>query len=189
MATVTIPVGVAATVTVEQLWGAGYWAINATGTQVPPGMTRATYQITGTPTTPGSYVIKGLNEDYGNNPPDALIVVQVAAPPPVQHVRAPLGMRLDDRVTVKSGDGKTTYVELDAQVGHASTGVAASGVDMVTVQELRAIVPVWSGLDYTTQRVEWRGQVYAIDGAPMVARRHGRDHHLTLRLKKSSYGA
>ena len=51
------------------------------------------------------------------------------------------------------------------------------------IEELRAVVepmdfdPVWN-------RLRWRGEVYMTDGPPMIRRRNGTDHHLTIPLKQ-----
>lgn len=180
---IELTVGVAATVTARQLWPAFGDAEIASTAPAIPGMTRSWSQYSGTPTAEGLWLIR-VDPGYGSDPNHAawIRVVPAGPPPPPPHVRAPLGMRLDDTVDVVTAADGAFVMKLDAHVGQAASGLSINGNDVFAVNELRAIVPAWDDLDIAAHRVRWRGVVYLIDGPPMVRRQHGRDHHMTLRL-------
>lgn len=50
------------------------------------------------------------------------------------------------------------------------------------IEELRAIIEP-RAFDPVLNRLQWRGSTYQTDGPPMIRRRNGADHHLTIPLK------
>ncbi|MBG6224723.1 hypothetical protein IWX63_001285 [Arthrobacter sp. CAN_A2] len=50
------------------------------------------------------------------------------------------------------------------------------------IEELRAIIGPYD-FDPTTTRLKWDGRMFYTDGPPMVRRRDGRTHHLTIPLR------
>lgn len=105
-------------------------------------------------------------------------------------------MRLTDVVTVLSAPvledthgnevqdwtNPTTVATLPAEVSYTTVATVTEGGRNALIEELRAITPPYP-FDASTQRIAWRGRQYAVDGPPMVRRRHGADHHLTIPLR------
>lgn len=65
------------------------------------------------------------------------------------------------------------------------TTVAAIHTDgrNALVEELRAILEPFD-YDPVAHRLRWKGKQYANEGPPMIRRRNGTDHHLTIPLKQ-----
>lgn len=108
-------------------------------------------------------------------------------------------MRLRDRVEIVAaritedqyGDRVVDWgdpivvASVRAQVGYMSVAkLVAAGVDSL-VEELRAVMEM-TPLNVDSDRLRWRGNVYAADGPPMIRRRNGVDHHMTVVLKRLS---
>lgn len=90
-------------------------------------------------------------------------------------------MILRDRVTVtyQNGDKET----LRAAVGSRSGKLADNTIPGLIYEDiLRATVPPREGLKPGIT-VNWRGTDYDVDEVPLVRRRNGRDHHMTVSLK------
>ena len=74
---------------------------------------------------------------------------------------------------------------LPAHVSHTTTAVVSTPDQPgrnALVEELRAIIPPFS-FDPEVHRIRWEGTDYTNDGAPMVRRIGGRDHHVTIPMK------
>ena len=107
-------------------------------------------------------------------------------------------MRLTDRIQVieatvttdrygnpvEDWTNPTVTAELPAEVAYTTVALnTEGGTRTQLVEQLRAITEPF---DYTpgTQRIRWRGEDYTNDGPPMVRRRNGSDHHLTIPLQR-----
>lgn len=107
---------------------------------------------------------------------------------------------LRDKVTViKAGEttdpysGETTFdwsnpttvATLPAYVGYSATALVNDALASRTelVSELSAVIRPYD-LDPITNRLQWRGDTYTIDGPPKVRMRNGRPHHHTIALKQ-----
>lgn len=91
-------------------------------------------------------------------------------------------------VTDEYGDTTTDWgdpvvvTELPAQVSYATVANVTTDGRNALIEELRAIVEPYP-FDPLVHRLRWRGQMYTTDGPPMVRRRNGEDHHLTIPLR------
>lgn len=90
-------------------------------------------------------------------------------------------MRLTDKVDVLTSTDALVAAGVRAEVHYTTTAAIVSAGRTAIVEELRCVIePIQFGNDY---RIRWRGKVYSSDGAAMVRRRNGRDHHLTIPLR------
>lgn len=77
---------------------------------------------------------------------------------------------------------------IPAHVGAAASGSFqdsswVGGGRFATVTAVAVIAP-GSIYDPALHDVQWRGETWTHDGAPAYVRRHGRDHHTTIPLKR-----
>lgn len=93
------------------------------------------------------------------------------------------GVEYDDRGTITiQWDEPTVVATLPAYVFTQSTAMAMNGTTPVFMESLRAIIRPFN-FDPNLQRIRWQGTQYTNDGVPMVRRRNGKDHHVTIQLK------
>lgn len=98
-------------------------------------------------------------------------------------------MRLDDRVdfVLATDHERTEHSSVPAYVyfqGVLDTSRQPSAV--VYVEQLRVMLAPKSPYIHHRHAVRWRGDTYEADGPPIIHRQHGRDHHLTLQLKRET---
>ena len=79
-------------------------------------------------------------------------------------------------------DLPTVVATVPAYVGYVTVDRDIDPGVNALIEELRAIVRAIP-FDPNANRLRWRGQMYTNDGPPMVRRRNGVDHHLTIRLR------
>lgn len=73
-------------------------------------------------------------------------------------------------------------VNVPAIVTYVTSAIVSTGGRQAIVEQLRAVIEPRE-FDPVTNRLVWRGQHYDTDGAPMIRRENGQDHHLTIPLK------
>ncbi len=104
-------------------------------------------------------------------------------------------MRFNDTVdvleaTAVDDHGTTVYdwslpvvvATLPAHVGHVSVAVFVEPGSGAMVEQLQVIVEPFA-YNPARQRFDWKGHLYVNDGPPMLRRRNGADHHLTIALQ------
>lgn len=93
-------------------------------------------------------------------------------------------MILSDSVRLETKLGEL-IAEVPAHVGVQVTAARLS-VDnrrVIMTQDLTVILPAGTPWDEGVQ-IRWRGDLYSADSKPVVARRRGRDHHLTVKVTR-----
>lgn len=59
------------------------------------------------------------------------------------------------------------------------------GREGISIQErLQAVIPPTEGIEDMTP-IEWRGESYVANGPPIVRRKAGKDHHMTVTLRRA----
>lgn len=86
------------------------------------------------------------------------------------------------RVTPKWTSGVTTIPGVPAEVVFVTVASIQTATRNALVEELRAVIPPMD-FDPAWNRLRWRGKLYSTDAPPMIRRRNGADHHLTISLK------
>lgn len=72
---------------------------------------------------------------------------------------------------------------ISANVSYQSVAIDNSGdFNLRTIEQLRVMLPPMD-FDPDKHRVKWEGIMYQNDGPPMLRRRKGRTHHVTVALK------
>lgn len=69
-----------------------------------------------------------------------------------------------------------------ANVSYQTVSAPMNGLSPTMVEQLRAVIAP-RDFDTTKHRIRWNGKLYMNDGPPMVRRRNGKTHHLTIPLK------
>lgn len=82
--------------------------------------------------------------------------------------------------------GEPTGDPIPAHVGTPRSGSPenAGGIGHYTGVALVVILEPGSGYDPAAHDVQWRGEAWTQDGQPTHSRRYGRDHHVTIPLKR-----
>lgn len=79
--------------------------------------------------------------------------------------------------------GEYGYVEtVQANVSYLMTEREDEPGRTVLIEEARAIIKPYD-FDPSAMRLKWDGRMFYTDGPPMVRRRNGRTHHLTIPLR------
>lgn len=101
-------------------------------------------------------------------------------------------MRLPDRVQlIARVDAAPVGDPIRAHVGSGGSGGVQSyggrhgaGIGRFVTAEIVVMLAPGSGYDHQIHDVMWRGERWTPDGAPAYVRRHGRDHHVSVPLKR-----
>lgn len=98
-------------------------------------------------------------------------------------------MRLPDRVQlIARVDAAPVGDPIRAHVGSGgSSGVqsyGAGGIGRFVTAEIVVMLAPGSGYDHQIHDVLWRGERWTPDGAPAYVQRYGRDHHVSVPLKR-----
>ena len=107
-------------------------------------------------------------------------------------------MRLNDRVDILaptmvldpySGETAANWAQpitiatnVPAEVSFTTIATIVTADRNALVEELRAIIEP-RAFDPALNRLRWRGNTYTTNGPPMIRRRAGVDHHLTIPMK------
>lgn len=80
--------------------------------------------------------------------------------------------------------GPPTFVaSVPAALSYTSAEADPYGGRTGYLEQLRVILAPFD-YDVFTMHIRWRSQKFTNDGPPMIRRRNGKDHHLTIPLKK-----
>lgn len=99
-------------------------------------------------------------------------------------------MILRDRVDLLDPRGELVQADVPAHVAYRRTLTGDGYSDSFYIKEqltvlLSAAIPIEEpGPTNEGTKFRWRGEVYAIDTPPEYRRKHGRDHHQTIGLKR-----